>query len=125
MPRILFLQNAPHLVDAYAALPAEVLAVDWRVDLAALQSRYRGRSLQGNIDPAVLTAGGGGTVIQLDTVNVDIALQPTGATRDDLRTAGREAGTAFGDAFAERLGQIHRGSGGLGRPKVTVERSAR
>ena len=56
--RILFLQNAPHLVDAYAELPAEVLAVDWRVDLAALQRRHgRRRALQGNVDPAVLTAG--------------------------------------------------------------------
>ncbi len=56
--RILFVQNAPHLVDAYANLPAEVLAVDWRVDLAALQGRHgRRRAVQGNIDPAVLTAG--------------------------------------------------------------------
>ena len=56
--RILFLQNAPHLVDAYADLPAEVLAVDWRVDLAALQRRYGGRlAVQGNIDPAILAAG--------------------------------------------------------------------
>ena len=58
--RILFLQNAPHLVDAYAELPAEVLAVDWRVDLAALQRRHGGRrAVQGNLDPAVLTAGAG------------------------------------------------------------------
>ena len=58
--RILFLQNAPHLVDAYAELPAEVLAVDWRVDLADLQRRHgRRRAVQGNIDPAVLTAGAG------------------------------------------------------------------
>jgi uroporphyrinogen decarboxylase len=57
VPRILFVQNAPHLVDAYAALPAEVLAVDWRVDLAELQDRYPTRSVQGNIDPAVLLAG--------------------------------------------------------------------
>ena len=56
--RILFVQNAPHLVDAYAELPAEVLAVDWRVDLADLQRRHgRRRAIQGNIDPAVLTAG--------------------------------------------------------------------
>ena len=56
--RILFLQNAPHLVDAYAELPAEVLAVDWRVDLAAVQGRHgRRRALQGNLDPAVLVAG--------------------------------------------------------------------
>ena len=56
--RILFVQNAPHLVDAYAELPAEVLAVDWRADLADLQRRHgRRRAVQGNIDPAVLTAG--------------------------------------------------------------------
>jgi uroporphyrinogen decarboxylase len=56
--RILFVQNAPHLVDAYAELPAEVLAVDWRVDLAALQRRHGGRrAVQGNVDPAVLIAG--------------------------------------------------------------------
>ena len=56
--RILFLQNAPHLVDAYAELPAEVLAVDWRVDLGALQRRHGARrAIQGNLDPAVLIAG--------------------------------------------------------------------
>jgi uroporphyrinogen decarboxylase len=58
VPRILFLQNAPHLVDAYASLPAEVLAVDWRVDLADLQTRYQDtRAIQGNIDPAILLGG--------------------------------------------------------------------
>ena len=56
--RILFVQNAPHLVDDYAELPAEALAVDWRTDLAALQGRHgRRRAVQGNIDPAVLAAG--------------------------------------------------------------------
>jgi uroporphyrinogen decarboxylase len=57
IPRILFLQNAPHLVDAYAKLPAEVLATDWRLDLGALQRRYPDRSVQGNVDPAILLAG--------------------------------------------------------------------
>jgi uroporphyrinogen decarboxylase len=57
IPRILFLQNAPHLVDAYAKLPAEVLATDWRLDLGELQRRYKDRSVQGNIDPAILLAG--------------------------------------------------------------------
>ncbi len=61
IPRILFLQNAPHLVEAYADLPAEVLAVDWRVDLAALQRRHPGRPVQGNIDPAILLAGADAT----------------------------------------------------------------
>jgi len=57
LPRILFLQNAPHLVDAYASLPAEVLGVDWRVDLADLQRRYPERAVQGNLEPAILIAG--------------------------------------------------------------------
>ena len=57
VPRILFLQNAPHLVDAYAELPAEALGVDWRVDLAALQRRHPHLAMQGNIDPATLLAG--------------------------------------------------------------------
>jgi uroporphyrinogen decarboxylase len=57
VPRILFLQNAPHLVDAYAQLPAEVLATDWRLNLGELQRRYPERAVQGNIDPAILLAG--------------------------------------------------------------------
>jgi uroporphyrinogen decarboxylase len=57
VPRILFLQNAPHLVEAYARLPAEVLATDWRMDLGRLQSRHPERAVQGNIDPAILLAG--------------------------------------------------------------------
>jgi uroporphyrinogen decarboxylase len=57
VPRILFLQNAPHLMDAYASLPAEVLGVDWRIDLPALQQRYPERAVQGNLEPAILTAG--------------------------------------------------------------------
>jgi len=61
IPRIMFLQNAPHLVDAYANLPAEVIAVDWRVDLAALQRECPDRAVQGNIDPAILLAGANAT----------------------------------------------------------------
>ena len=57
VPRILFVQNAPHLVDAYAELPAEVISVDWREDIAAAQCRWPGRAVQGNIDPAVLLGG--------------------------------------------------------------------
>lgn len=57
VPRILFLQNAPHLVDAYARLPAEVLATDWRMDLGRLQRTHTDRAVQGNLDPAVLLTG--------------------------------------------------------------------
>lgn len=60
--RIMFVQNAPHLVDCYASLPAEVLAVDWRMDIAALQERHGQRlAVQGNLDPAVLLAGASAT----------------------------------------------------------------
>jgi len=56
--RILFLQNAPHLVEAYATLPTDVLAVDWRENLANLQAKYGDRiAFQGNIDPAILIGG--------------------------------------------------------------------
>ena len=57
IPRIVFLQNAPHLVDAYASLPCEVLSVDWRVDIAEAQRRHPHLAVQGNIDPAVLLGG--------------------------------------------------------------------
>ena len=58
-PRILFVQNAPHLLDGYADLPAEALSLDWRTDLGAVQRRYCDRAVQGNLDPAVLLAGPG------------------------------------------------------------------
>lgn len=57
VPRILFVQNAPHLIDAYAELPAEAISVDWRTDIAAVQRRWPGRAVQGNIDPAILLGG--------------------------------------------------------------------
>jgi uroporphyrinogen decarboxylase len=56
VPRILFLQNAPHLMDAYASLPAEVLGVDWRVELPALKRAHPKRAVQGNLEPAILAA---------------------------------------------------------------------
>jgi len=74
VPRIVFLQNAPHLVESYAALPAECVAVDWRVDLAELQRRVAGeKAVQGNLDPAVLHGGPEATRVAakalLDRVN--------------------------------------------------------
>jgi uroporphyrinogen decarboxylase len=73
VPRIMFLQNAPHLVDAYAKLPAEVIATDWRLDMAALKRRCPDRAVQGNIDPAVLLAGPNATREQAQALlaNVD------------------------------------------------------
>ena len=58
IPRILFLQDAAHLLEAYAALPSEGLSVDWRLDLKEVRQRVpKDKVLQGNIDPAILLAG--------------------------------------------------------------------
>ena len=58
VPRVLFCHAAPHLVEAFAELAAEALAVDWRADLGALRERVGpAKALQGNLDPAVLLAG--------------------------------------------------------------------
>jgi uroporphyrinogen decarboxylase len=56
-PRILYVNDAPHLIADYAALPCEAIACDWREDLASVREITGGRkAVQGNIDPAVLIA---------------------------------------------------------------------
>ena len=46
-----------HLLDAVAALPCDVVSVDWTVDLRALRGKLGpSRGIQGNIDPAVMRA---------------------------------------------------------------------
>ncbi len=58
VPRILFVQDASHLVPGYASLASEAIAVDWREDLASLRELVGPeRGLQGNLDPAFLLAG--------------------------------------------------------------------
>jgi uroporphyrinogen decarboxylase len=56
-PLILFARGAAHLVDALAGIGAEVVSLDWRVDLAAAADRIGRRvSLQGNLEPNALAA---------------------------------------------------------------------
>jgi uroporphyrinogen decarboxylase len=58
VPRILFLQEAPHLVDQTLDLPVDGFSVDWRVDLASVMERIpETTAIQGNLDPATLLAG--------------------------------------------------------------------
>jgi uroporphyrinogen decarboxylase len=58
VPRILFLNGAPHLAAAAAELPSEGLALCWRNDLGALRAAIGPtKALQGNLDPATLLAG--------------------------------------------------------------------
>ncbi len=56
-PAILFSKDAGAFVEENHRLPIEVLAMDWRVNLASIRDHYRGigpAAYQGNLDPLVL-----------------------------------------------------------------------
>jgi len=54
-PVILYTKAASHLLTAAAEAGANVLSVDWRVDLATVREQVGPRvALQGNVDPCVL-----------------------------------------------------------------------
>jgi uroporphyrinogen decarboxylase len=52
---IVFARGAAHLVEALADLGADVVSLDWRIDLREAARRIGGRvSLQGNLEPSAL-----------------------------------------------------------------------
>jgi len=56
-PLILYVNNGAHVVDCMAEAGADVISLDWRVDLEAAARDFGGRvSLQGNLDPCSLAA---------------------------------------------------------------------
>ena len=56
-PLILYVQNGTHVVDLMADSGADVVSLDWRVDLGRAAAEYGDRvSLQGNLDPCWLHA---------------------------------------------------------------------
>jgi len=74
VPAILYVNNCSPILERMARTGADVLSVDWRLDLAEASARTGGRfALQGNVDPSVLLS----TPEAVD-----------GAARDAMRSAG-------------------------------------
>ena len=56
-PLILYVKNGAHVLDAIADAGADVISLDWRVDLRDAAQRFGSQmSLQGNLDPCALSA---------------------------------------------------------------------
>ncbi len=57
VPVTLYLGGGPHLVDAMVETTADVLSLDWRVDLGKVLDKHGDKvAVQGNLDPMVLYA---------------------------------------------------------------------
>jgi uroporphyrinogen decarboxylase len=54
--RIYLAVDAAHLYEEIAQLPVEAVSVDWRLPLSVVRERLPGKTLQGNLDPALLLA---------------------------------------------------------------------
>lgn len=57
VPRLHFGTDTAALLRDFASVDAEVIGLDWRVDLTSARRQLPNRALQGNLDPAVLLAG--------------------------------------------------------------------
>ena len=54
VPVINFASGSAHLVESIAAMPGDVVSVDWKLPLDQARGRASGKALQGNVDPGVL-----------------------------------------------------------------------
>ncbi len=56
VPRIYIAVGASHLYEEIAALPVEAVSVDWRMPLDLVRRVLPAKTLQGNLEPAILLA---------------------------------------------------------------------
>ncbi len=75
VPLIYYLNNGGHLLPELAALPVEVLSVDWRLPLDHVRSVVGlEKVLQGNLDPTALLA----SPVRIEELTVDLLRQGAG-----------------------------------------------
>ncbi len=55
-PRLHFGTNTAGMLEDFSNVDAEVIGVDWRIDLREAKQRIGDKSIQGNLDPAMLLA---------------------------------------------------------------------
>lgn len=67
-PRIYIAIGASHLYSDIAELPCEVVSIDWRTPITQARKILKSKTIQGNLDPAVLLAPR--AVIQTETERV-------------------------------------------------------
>lgn len=56
VPRLYIAVNALHLYGEIKTLPCEVVSIDWRAPINHVRPKLGGKTVQGNLDPAVLLA---------------------------------------------------------------------
>ena len=56
VPRLHFGTNTAGILDDFSNVDCEVIGVDWRIRLLEARRRVGSKSLQGNLDPALLLA---------------------------------------------------------------------
>lgn len=57
IPRIYFAKGTGQYLEPLQEVEAEVLSIDWRLDMAKARATFPGKVLQGNMDPLALYAG--------------------------------------------------------------------